>query len=126
MISATGRENADASVGIDSPAAVVNPDSNQYQQYTRSFDYDTDGNPIKISHQGATNYVRNITASDHFDVAGNQQTLSTGQTLTWGGRNQLSRPTTIARSGTDDDHERYLYDTSRQRMRSRINRCDTV
>ncbi|MEM6405190.1 MAG: RHS repeat-associated core domain-containing protein [Pseudomonadota bacterium] len=136
LISATGRENANASAGIDNPAAAINPDLNQYKDYTRSFEYDTGGNLIKITHQGATNYVRNITVSDqsnqallaregltattvsdHFDVAGNQQTLNTGQSLTWDGRNQLSRLTTIARSGADDDRESYLYDASGQRVR---------
>uniref|UniRef100_UPI0036DDBA34 RHS repeat domain-containing protein n=1 Tax=Photorhabdus sp. RM322S TaxID=3342825 RepID=UPI0036DDBA34 len=94
----------------------VNPsgqqkDENQRVNYQRNYSYDRGNNLIRIRHNGATQFTRDITveagsnrgvaqvdevssvrAENSFDACGNLQNLlpSDTQTLIWDGRNQLS------------------------------------
>ncbi|EQB98743.1 cytotoxic necrotizing factor Rho-activating domain-containing protein [Photorhabdus temperata] len=94
----------------------VNPsgqqkDENQRVNYQRNYSYDRGNNLIRIRHNGATQFTRDITveagsnrgvaqvdevssvrAENSFDACGNLQNLlpRDTQTLIWDGRNQLS------------------------------------
>ena len=138
LISATGRENADASPGqcIDRPEAVVPIDPNNVINYTRRYSYDAGGNLRQIQHQGAQNYLRTLKVSansnhavqdtltgeveSYFDAAGNQRTLTTGQNLTWNTLNQLQQVTIVAREHGEDDRETYQYGAGGLRVRKTL------
>lgn len=133
LIAASGRENATTGDGIDAPEVV---NTAHYVRYTRHYAYDVGGNLTMIRHQGAANYTRSLTVSSRsnhavrsgsgltaddvrslFDGCGNQQTLDTGQALSWNGLNQLQRVTLIARGGGTLDGESYVYNGDGMRVR---------
>lgn len=52
-----------------------------------------------------------------FDGSGNQQQLAPGQPLLWSAQNRLTQVNIITRADTENDAERYAYDSSGQRLR---------
>ncbi len=135
LLSATGRESAQAlRQGVALPP-WQNIDDTQLVNYTRRYTYDPGGNLIKMQHTGAQSYTLNMTVSScsnrvvpeeweatpeqvdsYFDSNGNLKQLQPGQPLTWNGRNQLSRVVQIDRPSNADD-ERYIYTSASQRVR---------
>jgi insecticidal toxin complex protein TccC len=138
LLSATGRENADAGQqgpSLPLPQVPLSADANRYSNYTRSYSYDRGGNLTQIRHQGSSNYTQDLivaptsnravaqtgflTPADvdgHFDAAGNLQQLAARQPLAWDGRNQLQEVLQVSRDGAADDREWYRYDGGGQRL----------
>lgn len=137
LIQAQGRENANA--GQQSPAlppAIVPlwQQAEELTHYTRHYDYDRGSNLTAIRHVGQHSYTQQMVVSQttnravqhttgltsgdvdgYFDGCGNLLQLAPGQPMTWDTRNQLQRTTQVVRSGPDDDHEAYWYDSQGQR-----------
>lgn len=135
LIQASGREQADAADGTDSPQPGPAGDT-QYVPYTRRYDYDAGGNLTTLQHQGATTFTRTMVVSpdsnhalrggtgltpeavrQHFDACGNQQSLETGQRLQWSGLNQLKCAVMLMRSSGMNDQEHYQYGGDGMRVR---------
>lgn len=140
LVSATGREMANAGQQDRLPAATVPlpADGSAFTNYTRTYTYDSAGNLTQVRHSApATNngYTTNITVSnrsnrgvlstltenpadvDALFTAGGQQTqLQPGQALVWTPRNELRQVTPVARDGSTDDGESYRYDGNSQRV----------
>ncbi|WP_036773647.1 RHS repeat domain-containing protein, partial [Photorhabdus australis] len=141
LVSATGREMADAAQqgsSLPSPAVPLPTDSTAYTRYTRTYTYDSAGNLTQIRHSApATNnsYTTNITVSDRsnravpgaltetpsgvealFTAGGQQTQLQPGQGLVWTARNELLKVTPVVRDGGTDDRESYRYDAESQRI----------
>ncbi|EUM23649.1 hypothetical protein L462_04337, partial [Enterobacter sp. BIDMC 26] len=140
LVSATGREMANAGQGSHLPSATVPlpADSSAYTNYTRTYAYDAGDNLTQIRHSApATNntYTTKITISnrsnrgvlstltespaevDGLFTAGGQQTqLQPGQALVWTARNELLKVTPVVRDGDTADCESYRYDAGSQRV----------
>ncbi|MFJ4156991.1 RHS repeat-associated core domain-containing protein [Pseudomonas sp. NPDC089752] len=138
LVSATGREMANAGQqGVKLPV-LANLDNVTYTRYSRTYNYDSAGNLIRIRHQApASNhgYTIDITVSDRsnravqstltrdpaavealFNASGQQTTLSPGQQLTWTPCGALHTVTPVAREVAADDSEHYRYDIANQRQ----------
>ncbi len=135
LLSATGRESAQAIQQGPSLSGLQNFDDTQLVNYTRRYTYDPSGNLCKTQHTGAQSYALNMTVSsrsnrvvpeeweatpeqvdNYFDSKGNLKQLQPGQPLVWNGLNQLSRVVQIDRPSNPDD-ERYIYASASQRVR---------
>ncbi|MFW5436845.1 RHS repeat-associated core domain-containing protein [Paenibacillus apiarius] len=142
LVSSSGRES-DALRQQTSLPPLITPiplDDSQYVNYAEKYSYDRAGNLIKLSHNGASQYTRNVYVdkssnrgiwrqgedipdiAPSFDRAGNQQALFPGRPLEWDTRNQLSRVHMVVREGSDNDWEGYLYDSSGMRIVKRSTR----
>ncbi len=139
LLSATGRENANAGQqgsGLPTPEVPIATDPNQFSQYTRLYRYDDGGNLTQMRHQGRQNYTLDMLVSPssnravrqtgqllpaevegHFDAGGNLIELAQGQPMNWDGRNQLQRVAQVVRPGGEDDAEYYQYDGDGARVR---------
>ncbi|MDI2145863.1 RHS repeat protein [Pseudomonas sp. ITA] len=136
LCSASGRENAGVSQQGPALPLAAGLDTNQYNNYTRQYQYDRGGNLTRIRHVGLSSYTLDLLVSStsnravvqtgfltsadvegQFDAAGNLQQLGAGQPLLWDARNQLQRVTQVQRSGPDDDEEHYQYDGDGARVR---------
>ncbi|WP_256081066.1 RHS repeat-associated core domain-containing protein [Massilia sp. YIM B04103] len=137
LLSATGRENANAgqqTAAMPLPIVPLAGEAGQLSNYTRYYSYDRGGNLIGMQQVGQNSYTLNmvvaptsnravqqtgsVTPGDvdgEFDACGNLRQLAPGQPLVWNMRNQLQRTVQVARSGPDDDCESYRYDTVGQR-----------
>ncbi|MBF8792537.1 RHS repeat protein [Pseudomonas monteilii] len=138
LISATGREMANAGQQGRHLPHVTPFDSATYTPYTRTYRYDTAGNLIQIRHSApATNngYTTDITVSERsnravlstlakepsavealFTPGGQQAVLLPGQSLAWTPRAELEQVVSVKREGSPDDRESYRYDSSSQRV----------
>jgi insecticidal toxin complex protein TccC len=139
LLSATGRENANASQqgpGLPTPEVPIATDPNQFSQYTRLYQYDDGGNLTQMRHQGRHNYTLDMLVSPssnravrktgqllpseiegHFDAGGNLIALAQGQPMSWDGRNQLQRVAQVVRPVGEDDAQYYQYDGDGTRVR---------
>ncbi|MFJ5240569.1 RHS repeat domain-containing protein [Pseudomonas neuropathica] len=126
LVSASGYDDGPLS---DIPGLPTPTDPNNRLNYTQTYTYDTGGNLVKLVHVRAganrTVQMRIDPVSNRgvrwkpddpepdfgtlFDRHGNQQNLQPGQAMHWNARDELQRVTLIARDGTDDDAEHYLY-----------------
>jgi len=138
LVSATGREMADAGRPGGGLPAVVAFDSAACTPYVRTYDYDRGGNLTRIRHDAPATGHRHttaITVSDRsnrgvlstltdrpeevdalFTASGQQMQLQPGQNLAWTARNELLSVTPVVRDGSTDDRESYRYDGGRQRI----------
>ncbi|MDA8486913.1 hypothetical protein NNO07_28025, partial [Pseudomonas resinovorans] len=127
LLSASGRENADAGQqgpALPPPEVPLSQDPNRYSNYTRSYHYDRGGNLTQIRHQGRQSYSLELvvaptsnraiqqtgflTPADvdgHFDACGNLRQLAPGQPLSWDSRNQLQQVSLVQRDTAPDDAE---------------------
>ncbi|MFJ2363633.1 RHS repeat-associated core domain-containing protein [Pseudomonas sp. NPDC087697] len=138
LISATGREAAGPNSQPHLPISSRTPiDARQLFNFTQHYDYDAGGNLTELRHvRDRNNYTRTLNvdnasnrilswnqgdaspdATAAFDTNGNLQSLQPGQLLQWNTRNQLSSVVLVKREDDPDDHERYCYDSSGQRVR---------
>lgn len=137
LIQAQGRENANAGQQSQAlPPAIVPlwQEAAELTNYTRHYRYDRGSNLTAIRHVGLHSYTQQMVVSQtsnravqhttgltsgdvdgYFDGCGNLQQLAPGQPMAWDTRNQLLRTTQVVRSGPDDDHEVYWYDSQGQR-----------
>lgn len=118
------------SVGRTDPAALAN--------YHQTYRYDEGGNLLKLTHVGAQNPGRELTAARYsnrclpwrngvppteeeiaaaFDAKGNWLELDQGRFLTWNLRNELQSVSPVERGSGRNDCELYLYDGAGQRVR---------
>lgn len=138
LVSATGREMANAVQQNSSLPAYTSFDDATYTNYSRTYSYDNAGNLTKIQHSApasGNNYTTNITVSNVsnravlssltenpadvealFTAGGQQKQLLPGQTLQWTPRQELQQVTPVTRDGATDDSERYRYDAASQRI----------
>uniref|UniRef100_A8G8Q0 YD repeat protein n=1 Tax=Serratia proteamaculans (strain 568) TaxID=399741 RepID=A8G8Q0_SERP5 len=141
LVSATGREMANAGQQGSNPLSATVPlpdDGAAYTNYTRTYTYDEAGNLTQIRHSApSTNntYTTKITISDRsnrgvlstltenpaevealFTAGGQQTRLQPGQALVWTPRNELQTVTPVVRDGSTDDRESYRYDAGSQRV----------
>ncbi|WP_433646048.1 RHS repeat protein [Kosakonia pseudosacchari] len=138
LISATGREMANAVQQNSSRPDFSSFDDATYTNYSRTYTYDNAGNLTKIQHSApasGNNYTTSITVSDRsnravlstftenpadvealFTAGGQQKQLLPGQSLVWTPRQELQQVTPITREGAADDKESYRYDASSQRI----------
>ncbi|WP_228007837.1 RHS repeat domain-containing protein [Kosakonia pseudosacchari] len=138
LISATGREMANAVQQGSSFPPYSSFDDATYTNYSRTYTYDNAGNLTRIQHSApasGNSYTTSITVSDRsnravlstftenpadvealFTAGGQQKQLLPGQTLQWTARQELQQVTPVTRNGAADDSERYRYDASSQRI----------
>ncbi|MFE4112566.1 RHS repeat domain-containing protein [Kosakonia sp. YIM B13611] len=138
LVSATGREMANAVQQNSSLPAYSSFDNATYTNYSRTYTYDNAGNLTKIQHSApasGNNYTTSITVSDSsnravlstftenpadvealFTAGGQQKQLLPGQNLLWTARQELQKVTPVTRNGEPDDSERYRYDATSQRI----------
>ncbi|MDZ7321087.1 RHS repeat protein, partial [Kosakonia sacchari] len=138
LVSATGREMANAVQQNSSLPAYSSFDDATYTNYSRIYIYDNAGNLTKIQHSApasGNNYTTSVTVSDRsnravistltenpadvealFTAGGQQKQLLPGQNLLWTARQELEKVTPVTRDGAADDSERYRYDASSQRV----------
>ncbi|HBA7377109.1 TPA: RHS repeat protein, partial [Escherichia coli] len=131
LVSATGREMANAGQGSHLPSATVPlpADSSAYTNYTRTYAYDAGDNLTQIRHHApatGNSYTTDITVSDRsnrgvlgtltespaevdglFTAGGQQTQLQPGQALVWTARNELLKVTPVVRDGDTADCESY-------------------
>ncbi|WP_258394904.1 RHS repeat-associated core domain-containing protein [Pseudomonas fluorescens] len=135
LIKATGWETAQPSFGPTLPDWIPfgPPDASRWCNYSETYAYDAAGNLLKRIHLGAENdtLILQVAAYSNrsikdrpdtnpealFDARGNLRVLQPGQGLQWNGRNELAQVTQVMRAKAADDQERYVYDSSGQRMR---------
>ncbi|MBB3121746.1 RHS repeat-associated core domain-containing protein [Pseudoduganella violacea] len=137
LLSATGRENANAgqqTATMPLPIVPLAGEAGQLSNYTRYYSYDRGGNLIGMQQVGQNSYTRSMVVAPtsnravqqtggvmpgdvdgEFDACGNLRQLAPGQPLVWNTRNQLQRTVQVVRGGPDDDCENYRYDTAGQR-----------
>ncbi|WBU50858.1 RHS repeat protein [Kosakonia pseudosacchari] len=138
LISATGREMANAVQQGSSRPDFSSFDDATYTSYSRTYTYDNAGNLTKIQHSAPASgntYTVNMTVSDRsnravlstftekpadvdalFTAGGQQKQLLPGQTLQWTARQELQQVTPVTRNGAADDSESYRYNASSQRI----------
>lgn len=138
LVSATGREMANAAQQSSDLPAFTHFDNAIYTNYTRTYSYDRADNLTKIQHSApasGNNYTTTLTVSDQsnravlntitenpaevdalFTAGGQQRQLLPGQSLFWTPRRELQKVTPVTRTGAADDSESYLYDTNSQRI----------
>jgi insecticidal toxin complex protein TccC len=138
LTSATGREAAGTTTAPYIPALGITPiDTRQLFNFTQHYTYDAGGNLTELRHmRDRNNYTRTFNVANlsnrlvswrqgselpgtatTFDDNGNLQDLQSGQSLQWNAHNQLTRVVLVKREDGPDDHERYDYDGSGQRLR---------
>ncbi|WP_367374847.1 RHS repeat-associated core domain-containing protein [Pseudomonas lini] len=126
LASATGHDTTPPS---SMPGRPLPNDPNNILNYTQTYEYDTGGNLIKLTHSravgGYTHQMRIDPSSNRgvrwkegdpepvfsrlFDLHGNLQALQPGQSLHWNSRNELTSITLIERETGLDDKETYRY-----------------
>ncbi|PDO87654.1 RHS repeat protein [Kosakonia pseudosacchari] len=138
LISATGREMANAVQQGSSFPPYSSFDDATYTNYSRTYTYDNAGNLTQIRHSApasGNSYTTSITVSDRsnravlstftenpadvealFTAGGQQKQLLPGQTLQWTARQELQQVTPVTRDGAADDKESYRYDAASQRI----------
>lgn len=141
LVRSSGREMANISQESSNMPSGIPPlqaDNSVFANYTRNYKYDAAGNLMQIRHNSpATNntYTTNITISNRsnravlatltqepeevdnfFTADGFQKTLMPGQSLLWSPRGELVQVTPVSRDEAVDDFERYLNDSSSQRV----------
>ncbi len=137
LVSATGREMANAGRQSHALPDAALFDSATYTNYTRIYSYDSGGNLTQIRHSPATGsgYTTRITVSDCsnrgvlstltenpsdvdalFTPGGQQMQLLPGQILSWTSRGELLKVAPVVREGDADDRESYRYDAGSQRI----------
>ncbi len=138
LASATGREMANAARQGRQPPERQALDNATFTQYTRSYDYDSTGNLMRIRHSApasGNNYTLDITISDRsnrgvisaltedpaqvdrlFTPGGMQKVLAPGQQLAWTPRGELHSVAPVIRGGGVSDQESYRYDIGNQRI----------
>ncbi|SCX37941.1 RHS repeat-associated core domain-containing protein [Kosakonia sacchari] len=138
LISATGREMANAVQQGSNLPPYSSFDDATYTNYSRTYAYDNAGNLTKIQHSApasGNNYTTSITVSSRsnravlstftenpadvdalFTAGGQQKQLLPGQNLLWTARQELQKVTPVTRDGAADDSESYRYDASSQRI----------
>ncbi|WP_454833896.1 RHS repeat domain-containing protein [Pseudomonas lini] len=135
--SATGREAAGTTTAPYIPALGITPiDTRQLFNFTQHYTYDAGGNLTELRHvRDRNNYTRTFNVANvsnrlmswrqgsesqdtsiTCDPNGNSLALQSGQSLQWNARNQLIGVVLVKREGAPDDHERYCYDSSGQRL----------
>ncbi|WP_368897300.1 RHS repeat-associated core domain-containing protein [Morganella morganii] len=138
LVSATGREMANAGQQRSSLPDISPFDKASYTNYTRNYIYDRAGNMTQIRHSAPAtnnNYTTDITVSQRsnravlktladtpekaealFTPGGQQTQLQPGQTLSWTARGELQQVTPVVRNGAAGDCESYRYDAGSQRI----------
>lgn len=138
LVSATGREMANAGQQRSSLPDISPFDKASYTNYTRNYVYDRAGNMTQIRHSAPAtnnNYTTDITVSQLsnravlktladtpekaealFTPGGQQTQLQPGQTLSWTARGELQQVTPVVRNGAAGDRESYRYDAGSQRI----------
>lgn len=137
LVSATGREMANAGQQSHALPDVALFDSATYTNYTRIYSYDNGGNLTQMRHSPATGsgYTTRITVSDCsnrgvlstlkeipsdvdalFTAGGQQMQLLPGRVLSWTSRDELLKVAPVVRDGGADDSESYRYDAGSQRL----------
>ncbi|AVK35162.1 RHS repeat-associated core domain-containing protein [Morganella morganii] len=138
LVSATGREMANAGQQRSSLPDIYPFDKASYTNYTRNYIYDRAGNMTQIRHSAPAtnnNYITDITVSQRsnravlktladtpekaetlFTPGGQQTQLQPGQTLSWTARGELQQVTPVVRNGAAGDCESYRYDAGSQRI----------
>jgi insecticidal toxin complex protein TccC len=126
LVSATGHDTTPPS---SMPGRPLPNDPNNLLNYTQTYEYDTGGNLIKLTHGravgGYTHEMCIDSASNRgvrkeegapvpdfpklFDPHGNLQALQPGQDLHWNGRDELASITLVKRETGLDDKEIYRY-----------------
>lgn len=128
LVSATGREMANAGQQSSTLPSFSIFDNATYTHYTRNYTYDAAGNLTQIRHSAPASgnrYTTKITVSDRsnrgvlstltedpaavdalFTAGGQQKQLQPGQTLSWTPRNELQKV----------EGESYRYDAASQRI----------
>lgn len=126
LTSATGHDTTPTS-GI--PGRPLPNDPNNLLNYAQTFEYNTGGSLIKLTHSravgGYTHEMRIDPSSNRgvrwkegdpepdfsrwFDPHGNLQALQPGQDLHWNGRDELASITLVKRETGLDDKETYRY-----------------
>ncbi|WP_250211986.1 RHS repeat-associated core domain-containing protein [Morganella morganii] len=138
LVSATGREMANAGQQRSSLPDISPFDKASYANYTRNYIYDRAGNMTQIRHSApktGNNYTTGITVSQRsnravlktladtsekvealFTPGGQQTKFQPGQTLSWTARGELQQVTPVVRNGAAGDRESYRYDAGSQRI----------
>ncbi|WP_228519591.1 RHS repeat protein [Morganella morganii] len=138
LVSATGREMANAGQQSSSLPDISPFDKASYTNYTRNYTYDRAGNMTQIRHSApvtGNNYTTDITVSQRsnravlktladtpekaealFTPGGQQTQLQPGQELSWTARGELQLVTPVVRSSAAGDCESYRYDAGSQRI----------
>ncbi|MEM8008291.1 RHS repeat domain-containing protein, partial [Morganella morganii subsp. sibonii] len=138
LVSATGREMANAGQQSGSLPDISPFDKATYTNYTRNYVYDRAGNMTQIRHSApatGNNYTTDITVSQRsnravlktladtpekaealFTPGGQQTQLQPGQALSWTTRGELRQVTPVVRNGAAGDRESYRYDAGSQRI----------
>lgn len=138
LVSASGREMANAGRQGQRLPERAALDNHTYSRYTRSYRYDCAGNLTRIRHSAPASdnsYTLEITVSERsnralsrelaerpdqvetlFTADGLQTALYPGQPLAWTARGELFRVTPVERGGEQDDSEHYRYDIANQRI----------
>ena len=138
LVSATGREMANAGQQRSSLPDISPFDKASYANYTRNYIYDRAGNMTQIRHSApktGNNHTTDITVSqrsnravlktladtpekvkDLFTPGGQQTKFQPGQTLSWTARGELQQVTPVVRNGAAGDRESYRYDAGSQRI----------
>ncbi|MBN3864913.1 RHS repeat protein [Pseudomonas frederiksbergensis] len=135
LIEAFGWEAGGANQGPDSIGRI---DPSAVSNYRQAYTYDKGGNLLKLTHVGAQNHGRDLTAARYsnrclpwrngvppaeedigaaFDAKGNLLELDQGRFLTWDLRNQLQSVSPVERVSGLNDRESYAYDGGGQRVR---------
>ncbi|XTZ38639.1 RHS repeat-associated core domain-containing protein [Salmonella enterica] len=137
LVSATGREMANAVQQTSDLPDFTTFDNATYTNYTRNYSYDRAGNLTRVQHSApasGNNYTTTLTVSDRsnravlstltenpadvdalFKAGGEQLVLLPGQELVWTPRGELQKVTPVTREGAADDSESYRYDAGSQR-----------
>lgn len=138
LVSATGREMANAGQQSSALPDISPFDKATYTSYTRNYIYDCAGNMTQIRHSAPAtnnNYTTDITVSQRsnravlktladtpekaealFTPGGQQTQLQPGQTLSWTARGELQQVTPVVRNGAAGDCESYRYDAGSRRI----------
>ncbi|WP_328585646.1 RHS repeat-associated core domain-containing protein, partial [Morganella psychrotolerans] len=138
LVSATGREMANAGQQSSSLPDISDFDKATYTNYTRNYTYDCAGNMTQIRHSApetGNNYTTEITVSNRsnravlktlaatpdkvdalFTPGGQQTQLMPGQTLAWTPRGELHKVMPVTREGAAGDSEHYRYGADSQRI----------
>ena len=138
LVSATGREMANAGQQSSALPDISPFDKATYTCYTRNYIYDCAGNMTQIRHSAPAtnnNYTTDITVSQRsnravlktladtpekaealFTPGGQQTQLQPGQTLSWTARGELQQVTPVVRNGAAGDCESYRYDAGSRRI----------
>ncbi|HGU9772233.1 TPA: RHS repeat-associated core domain-containing protein, partial [Morganella morganii] len=138
LVSATGREMANAGQQSGSLPDISPFDKASYTNYTRNYVYDRAGNMTQIRHSApktGNNHTTDITVSQRsnravlktladtpekaealFTPGGQQTQLQPGQALSWTARGELKQVTPVVRNGAAGDRESYRYDAGSQRI----------